>query len=112
VFEQEWVRGHTIAVKSLLNGLDNLLEKVETVVEPITHKQSIEPNNLAQSVGLTKRELELMGLLAIGLSNADIAAKLFLSQHTVRAHLFSIYGKLNVSSRTAAIHFATINHLI
>jgi LuxR family transcriptional regulator, maltose regulon positive regulatory protein len=52
---------------------------------------------------LSRRELELLGLIAEGLSNQDIAARLFLSPHTVKVHVRNIYSKLDVSSRTQAV---------
>ena len=55
---------------------------------------------------LTDREGEVLTLLAQGLTNKDIAQSLFLSVRTVEAHLRSIYGKLNVSSRTEAVLWA------
>jgi LuxR family maltose regulon positive regulatory protein len=51
---------------------------------------------------LTERELEVLALLAEGLTNRVIADRLFISPHTVRAHTSSIYGKLAVHSRTEA----------
>ena len=51
---------------------------------------------------LTPRELEVLKLVAQGLSNADIARRLVLSEHTVHRHLANILRKLNLSSRAAA----------
>jgi DNA-binding NarL/FixJ family response regulator len=51
---------------------------------------------------LTKREIEVLHLLAEGLSNPEIATRLVLSRRTVDAHLRSIFDKLGVSTRTAA----------
>lgn len=51
----------------------------------------------------TRRELEVVTLLATGLSNRDIAANLFISEHTVRNHLGHIFSKLGVTSRTQAV---------
>ena len=51
---------------------------------------------------LTPRELDVLRLVAQGLSNADIARRLVLSEHTVHRHLSNILRKLNLSSRTAA----------
>ncbi len=51
---------------------------------------------------LSGRELEVLSLLAAGLTNEEIAARLYLSLHTVKAHARNIYGKLGVGSRTQA----------
>lgn len=51
---------------------------------------------------LTSREIEVLGLLAGGLSNEDIAAALFVSLNTVKTHLKNIFGKLGVTSRLQA----------
>lgn len=56
--------------------------------------------------GLTSRELEVMRLVAAGLSNRDVASQLFISEHTVARHLQNIFSKLDVSSRTEASAFA------
>ena len=50
--------------------------------------------------------MEVLRLLASGLPNRDIAAKLVISEHTVRRHLSNIYRKTGVPSRTAATAFA------
>lgn len=55
---------------------------------------------------LTGREREVLALLAEGLSNKAIAARLYLSVRTVEGHLASIYGRLGVRSRTEAMRFA------
>jgi len=52
---------------------------------------------------LTERELEVLGLLAAGRSNADMAATLFVEQSTVKTHLIHLYSKLGVHSRTQAV---------
>ena len=55
---------------------------------------------------LTAREAEVLGLVASGLTNKDIAAALHLSERTVARHLSNIFTKLGVASRTAAAGFA------
>ena len=55
---------------------------------------------------LTAREVEVLRLLAKGLSNAQIAEGLIVSQLTIKAHLRSIYSKLQVTSRSAATRYA------
>lgn len=53
--------------------------------------------------GLTQRESEILALVVNGLSNRAIAAKLVIGDETVKTHVSSIYRKLNVSDRTAAV---------
>jgi DNA-binding NarL/FixJ family response regulator len=62
--------------------------------------------------GLTAREVEVLRLVALGLSDAEVARQLFLSVRTVHAHLRSIYRKLGLRSRTAAVRFADENRLL
>jgi DNA-binding NarL/FixJ family response regulator len=64
------------------------------------------------TAGLSPRELEVVRLVAAGRSNQAIAAELVLSEKTVARHLSNIFGKLGVSSRTAAAAFAYENGLI
>lgn len=52
---------------------------------------------------LTAREHDVLALLADGRSNRDIAAQLAISEHTVKFHLASIFGKLGASTRTEAV---------
>ena len=61
--------------------------------------------------GLSPREVEVLRLVAEGLTNAQVAQRLFLSPRTVQRHLNSIYHKLGVSSRTVATRFA-IEHCL
>jgi ATP/maltotriose-dependent transcriptional regulator MalT len=56
--------------------------------------------------GLTPRELEVLALVAEGLSNREIATRLVVSEHTVHRHTTNLYRKLGVSSRAAATAFA------
>jgi DNA-binding NarL/FixJ family response regulator len=56
--------------------------------------------------GLTRRELEVLGSLAEGLTNAEIAAKLVISEKTVAHHVSAILGKLGVGSRYEAARLA------
>ncbi|GII56727.1 hypothetical protein Pth03_51160 [Planotetraspora thailandica] len=54
-------------------------------------------------MGLSKRETEVMDLIATGHSNGQIAERLFLSEKTVKNHVNRIYAKLGVESRVTAI---------
>ena len=62
--------------------------------------------------GLTARELEVLRRVAAGKTNRDIAAELFISEHTVARHIQNIFAKLDVSSRTAATAFAFEHDLV
>lgn len=91
--------------------------KVETV---IIEKQVL-INNTEQfifnehaflSLGLSKRELEVLQLMANGLSNQEIADSLFVSLNTIKTHASKLFEKLNVKRRTQAIEFAKKERLI
>ena len=56
--------------------------------------------------GLTQREVEILGLIAQGLTNAEIAESLFLSNHTVKTHINRIFAKTGSRDRVAAIGYA------
>jgi DNA-binding NarL/FixJ family response regulator len=62
--------------------------------------------------GLTDRELSILRLVAEGLSNLDIAGKLYVTEQTVKFHLSNIYRKLGVGNRTEATRYAYRNRLI
>ncbi len=70
-----------------------------------TAKSSPNPN------GLTPREVEVLRLLAMGFTNKQIAVQLVISSRTVNIHVQSIFGKLSVTSRTAATRYALEHHL-
>ena len=78
-------------------------------------------SNVAQSIpqqppnfdiGLSDREKEVLQLLATGMSNADIAKQLFLSEGTVRNYTSAIFSKLGVSDRTHAVVIAIKSGLV
>jgi DNA-binding NarL/FixJ family response regulator len=56
--------------------------------------------------GLTQREAEILALIARGLTNSEIAAQLFLSNHTVKTHISRIFAKTGSRDRAAAIGYA------
>jgi two-component system, NarL family, response regulator YdfI len=67
-------------------------------------------DELAES--LTRRELEVLQMLAAGLSNKEIAARLNISEHTVKFHVASILGKLGAASRTEAVSLGIRHGLV
>jgi DNA-binding CsgD family transcriptional regulator len=63
-----------------------------------------EPNDVAaEQLGLTRREREVLALLAAGRSNKDIAGRLGLSPNTVKTHIARLYEKLSAERRTDAV---------
>ncbi len=61
---------------------------------------------------LTPRERQILQLLADGMSNADVAAKLFISQETVKSHVRHILAKLEADTRTHAVAIAIRESII
>jgi DNA-binding NarL/FixJ family response regulator len=61
---------------------------------------------------LTARELEILRLVAAGKPNSQIAAKLWVTEQTVKFHLSNIYRKLGVANRTEASHFAHLHRML
>lgn len=56
-----------------------------------------------EAMGITRRELEILGLMADGLSNREIADRLFVSENTVKTHSSRLFEKLNAKRRTQAV---------
>jgi len=72
---------------------------------------SMPPPSPAYPAGLTAREVEVLRLVAEGLTDAQVAERLYLSPRTITTHLTSIYTKLGVASRLAAARFASEHRL-
>jgi DNA-binding NarL/FixJ family response regulator len=76
--------------------------------------RSLSPSRIAKQAysGLTAREMDVLRLLAQGLTSAQIAEQLVIGLVTVNAHVRSIYSKLGVTSRAAATRYALEHHLL
>jgi DNA-binding NarL/FixJ family response regulator len=61
---------------------------------------------------LSKRQTQLIAMLDQGMSNRDIATELDISEHTVKVHLWRLFRRLGVKSRTQALHHARTNGLL
>ena len=70
------------------------------------------PGAVAQGGALTARELEVLRLVARGLSNKEIAADLRITTHTVKYHLAAVLEKLDVRSRTEAVSLGVRKGLV
>lgn len=89
------------AVRGTLAGRSYVDPSVAGKVLDRVTSQQTQPATLL-TARLTDREIEILRLIANGFSNTDIAAKLFLSEGTVRNHVSAILGKMGVSDRTQA----------
>lgn len=65
-----------------------------------------------RELGITARELEILGLIAAGLSNREIAAQLFVSENTVKTHSSRLFDKLGARRRTQAVQIGKTARLI
>jgi DNA-binding NarL/FixJ family response regulator len=70
------------------------------------------PRSSAAHPDLTKRELEILQMVAGGASNGSIAGRLWVTEQTIKFHLSNVYRKLGVANRTEASHYAHVNQLI
>jgi DNA-binding NarL/FixJ family response regulator len=115
VAEEALARGASAFISKSVDPLelpDALLAAVDaTVSEPIGRSDS-DQAPAARATGLTERELEILRALGEGRSNKEIAKALWLAEQTVKFHLTNIYRKLNVSSRTEAVHWAYSHGLL
>ena len=90
-------------------------ESYETALYDIAQSQfepSPETANDRPVIDLTKREVQVLRLMAQGLTNPDISSILSISPHTVKTHVIRIFDKLGVSDRTQASTLATRLNLI
>ncbi|MDP9364081.1 MAG: response regulator transcription factor, partial [Chloroflexota bacterium] len=102
-FAEAWAAGRTLSPPEAVAEALAALDGVPAALPPPSTMGRVEAERPA---GLSEREAEVLRLVASGLSNAEVAERLFLSPHTVNAHLRRIYDKLDVSSRSAATRFA------
>ena len=81
-------------------------EQLDLLVRSLSVPRSLPITNQLGDAILSKREEQVLHLLADGLSNRELARELSLSEHTVKNHLFRIFDKLGVSSRIEAVLYA------
>jgi two-component system, NarL family, response regulator LiaR len=98
--------------EDLLNAIREINRGEASLHPTIAHKLILElkqdkkPPETPSSQPLTPREVEVLGLIARGLSNQDIAEELFVSETTIRFHVSNILGKLHLANRTQAVLYA------
>lgn len=80
---------------------------------PALNAKMIETNKDAEKIkSLTKRELDVLKLLAVGMFNKEVGKRLEISERTVKNHVSNIFKKLGVTDRTQAAVFAIRNNLV
>ncbi len=106
---------HLVASVRLVQSGDALLAPAITrrLIERFARREEDRPAALHRDLsGLTPRELEVLRLLATGLSNAELADRLFVSQTTVKTHIGRILSKLDLRDRVQAVVLAYETGLI
>ena len=107
-FDALWAEGQQLTPQQALTAE---ARAPITTAGPKTVSSSTLPALAASPGGLTAREVEVLRLVAMGLSKKQMAEQLVLSPNTVNVHIQSIYGKLGINSRSAATRYAIEHHL-
>ncbi len=109
LFTVAWEEGHQLSLEQVrhLRGERAFSGEVESGEEMHTVR-----THTTSPTELTTREMEVLHLVAEGLTSEQLAERLHISYRTVTTHLTSIYSKLGVTSRATATRFAVEHHLI
>src|SRR5450755_2480462 len=103
-FQATWARGQSMEPAQA--------ERDDPIGTALTPLPAASKNTADAEKLLTRREREVLHLLAEGLTNAQIAEQLKLSTVTINSYLRTMYSKMGVSSRTQAVHYALQHHLL
>lgn len=110
----------TSSLKELTEGIEQVLQgnlymskNLQLFPKDLVEEEdeTVFDENFLAKYNLTRRELEILGLIAKAKSNSDIAVHLFISPQTVGAHRKNIMRKLNISSTAGLVRFAIENQL-
>jgi len=101
-FKEAWQRGLPLALE----------EAIQLGVEPAPQAEAPKINAAPYPGGLSAREIDVLRLVAQGMTDAQIAKELVLSPRTINSHLNSIYHKLGIKSRASATRFAVEQGLL
>ncbi len=104
---------HSAKQDTLVKGLERILNdeywiSQEMLIEMVLHLQSLAQNSLP-TIELTSREIDVLQHLSNGKDNTEIANTLFVSEHTIKSHLYKAYKKINVKNRVQAKRWAKYN---
>jgi DNA-binding CsgD family transcriptional regulator len=105
----------TFAVLGIWLGLKLTGKRERIVVKevPVPAAEPFVPDERKrEGLGITPREMEILGLIATGLSNREIANRLFVSENTVKTHSSRLFDKLGAKRRTQAVQMGKTARLI
>ncbi len=105
----------TFAVLGIWLGLKltGTREKIVVKEVPVPAGEPFVPDERKrEGLGITPREMEILGLIATGLSNREIADQLFVSENTVKTHSSRLFDKLGAKRRTQAVQIGKTARLI
>lgn len=89
-----------------LTGTRQKIVVKEVPSVPAVAEEPFVPNERKQEdLGITRRELEVLALIAQGMSNREIAGKLYVSENTIKTHSSRVFDKLGAKRRTQAVQF-------
>jgi DNA-binding NarL/FixJ family response regulator len=106
VLKKAYADDLAVAVRQVYEHSIYLPRVADAAAVPITPQEPLERSEL------TRRELEILRLVSEGLSNAELARMLWVTEQTVKFHLSNIYRKLGVANRTEASRWAQLNGLL
>jgi NarL family two-component system response regulator LiaR len=96
-------------------GLTLTSKKATTIIKEVPVQVAgpfVVDERRVRELGITPRELEILGLIATGLSNREIAGRLFVSENTVKTHSSRLFDKLGAKRRTQAVQLGKTARLI
>src|ERR1700675_2977461 len=105
----------TFAILGIWIGLKLTGTRQRTVVKevPVPAREPFVPDETKrEDLGITRRELEILELIAQGMSNREIAGKLYVSENTVKTHSSRLFDKLGAKRRTQAVQIGKTPRLI
>ena len=91
------------------NSPTQIIAALRSLLVSDDEEEEDEGTTTAGPTKLSKRQKQLILMLDQGLSNREIAEKLYISEHTVKVHFWRLFRRLGVNSRTQALHFARTN---
>ena len=112
-FNSMWLQGRRMTPEQAIAARESLITQAS---QEAKQQQALSTSPTKKKVsypsGLTAREVDVLRLVAQGLTDAEIAERLDISYRTVSTHLTSIYNKLGINSRVAAVRFAVEKRLV